>query len=206
MKTIILFLLLMPFCFVAEGGDEVRRASVSLFGEKVGTVAKLNVSASITNSCPGATFYAASMIVPPDELEVIPNTNPPKPFAICLNSQLFSLVSAENIGSFLSSFEKPVENEKSAYNRVEVFAELIGGSVRTNMPERQSLISGYAKLNPKDWPVVIEGTKRGWNISFSLMMDADIEYCVRYTLRIDKDGKTIVPTKVKTIYTYTLYE
>jgi hypothetical protein len=202
-----LLVVLSTFAVVAqEVGNDVQKASISLFGENVGTIAPSHVSVTLTNLCPDTTFYTAIMVVPLDELEELPTANPPRRFAIHANGQAFSLVTAKHICAFLAGIKKPVADELSAYKRSLAFAELIGGSVRTAMPEKESIITRYKEQKPESWPIVIEGTQSGWNVSLTLMTDTITEYCIRYTLRIDSDGKTMELAEKQTVYTYTMYE
>ena len=198
--------LLAPLAGAQDVATGVRDASRLLFGENVGVVDPRHVSATVTNLYPHVTFYAAVMVVSSDKLEELPTSNPPRLFAINANEQAFSLVTAKDICAFLVGIKKPVADELSAYKRSLVFAELIGGSVQTSMPKKESIITRYKKQKPENWPIVIEGTQSGWNVSFTLMTDTAIEYCVRYTLRIDRDGKTMALAEKQTVYTYTMYE
>ena len=86
-----------------------------------------------------------------------------------------------------------------------VFAELLGGRIRTHMPKRKSIIKQYMKQDPKKWPLVISGTDSGWRVSVTLMEDAAIEFCTRYELDISREGRVSVLSE-KTVYTYTMYE
>ena len=185
---------------------DVRAASTSLFGENVGTVAPKHVSAMLTNLCPDAAFYTATMVVSPDELKDLPTANPPRLFVVLKSGQSFSLVTAKDVCAFIGGLKKPVADELSAYKRALVFAELVGGTIRTAMPKRESIITRYQTQKAEDWPIVIENAESRWNVSFTLMTDPEIEYCIRHTLRVEKDGKTVSIAEERTVYTYTMYE
>ena len=199
--------LLAPSIIAQEVPEDVWKKGVSLLGNKVGQITPRAFSAAVTNLCPETRFYMATMKMGPDDAwPELPNMNAPVLFAVTTGKDATSLSSPEGICSFLCSFAKPVADELAAYQRAMVFAELLGGTVRIEIPEEESLLPGFVKQLPENWAVIIAGTKSGYMVSFTLMTDPNIKYCVRYVLNISRDGKTVELVKKETVYTYTGYE
>lgn len=181
--------------------DTVWQQAKQVFGERVAKIATREFSTRVTSLCGTTKFYTITV----RRDGPVKMDGPTQVRILASGNEGFSLLGARNVGTFLASLKRPVTDELGVHQRVMVFAELLGGRIRTHMPNKQSIIKQYMKQDRNNWPLVISGTDSGWRVSVTLMTDLAIECYNRYELDISRGGQVSVLSE-KTVYTYTMYE
>lgn len=208
MKEILSIVLLMVISMGSLRADDIpisiRKQANNLFGEKVNKIDPRTFSNRVMSLCAPAKFYTITIPIPEDS-RIDDGSSDWIHTMVSTEKRAFAVTTTKEITTFLTSLKKPVLNELKAFERTLVFAELIGATVRTRIPQRKSMVKQYMDQERVDWPLVLEGTESGWTVSVTLMTLPDIEYCIRYKLGISRRGDLLVLSE-KTIYAYALYE
>jgi len=209
--VVLVFVISVYSLYAGEVSKKVKDQAMSLYEETAKTVFSSEitqikpriVSSKLGEFCKPYKFFLVGIPVP----ERMRTSMTPAVifYKIVSADKVFPVNGAKEIAVFLTEFKKPVSEEEDVMVLVSIFAEMLNAKIRTDMPEKKSIIKKYMDQKPENWKFVISKTESGWKSFVTLMIHSDIEYCIRYALEFSREGKISVLNE-NDIYSYTLYE
>jgi hypothetical protein len=194
----------------AAAGEDAEPAARKVFGEAfVKVEGEKAASANLAALCKGWKFHVVTKGHPGGQ--PLKSGNPPlnvfteHPLLALSKGEAVAIGSYESAARFLTNLKAPVADEASALARCLAFLELTGGTLRTSVPARESLIGIYVKQDPRNWDLVISGTDAGWKVTATASVNQELDFCIRFELDVGKDGAVRL-TGRRDVYAYTLYE